>query len=181
MSLQPFPTLQRRTTTWVGRASGLSAAALLLASAAPAHSHAIESSLERLSSLTDQLVLDSRFGNGEPAADAVVRLIPPGGTPIEVGRTDASGQLRFRLPQNATATWEVQVDQGPGHRDYLELPTAEASPSALPTRAQARVSSTAPDAAVSGLAPLLLGLCAVGGLLGWSGLQGWKRTTGWRR
>jgi nickel transport protein len=181
MSLQPFPTLQRRTTTWVGRASGLSAAALLLASAAPVHSHAIESSLERLSSLTDQLVLDSRFGNGEPAADAVVRLIPPGGTPIEVGRTDASGQLRFRLPQNATATWEVQVDQGPGHRDYLELPTAEASPSALPTRAQARVSSTAPDAAVSGLAPLLLGLCAVGGLLGWSGLQGWKRTTGWRR
>jgi nickel transport protein len=183
MSLQPFPTLQRRTTTWVGRASGLSAAALLLASAAPAHSHAIESSLERLSSLTDQLVLDSRFGNGEPAADAVVRLIPPGGTPIEVGRTDASGQLRFRLPQNATATWEVQVDQGPGHRDYLELPTAEASPSGLPARAQAqaRLSSTAPDAAVSGLAPLLLGLCAVGGLLGWSGLKGWKRTTGWRR
>jgi len=181
MSLQPFPTLQRRTTTWVGRASGLSAAALLLASAAPVHSHAIESNLERLSSLTDQLVLDSRFGNGEPAADAVVRLIPPGGTPIEVGRTDASGQLRFRLPQNATATWEVQVDQGPGHRDYLELPTAEASPSALPTRAQAGVSSTAPDAAVSGLAPLLLGLCAVGGLLGCTGLLGWKRTTGWRR
>lgn len=175
MSLRPFPALQRRTTTWVGRASGLSAAALLLASAAPVHSHAIESSLERLSSLTDQLVLDSRFGNGEPAADAVVRLIPPRGTPIEVGRTDASGQLRFRLPQNATATWEVQVDQGPGHRDYLELPTAEASPSGLPARAQARLSSTAPDAAVSGLASLLLGLCAVGGLLGW------KRTTGWRR
>ena len=183
MSLRPFPALQRRTTTWVGRASGLSAAALLLASTAPVHSHAIESSLERLSSLTDQLVLDSRFGNGEPAADAVVRLIPPGGTPIEVGRTDASGQLRFRLPQNATATWEVQVDQGPGHRDYLELPTAEASPSGLPARAQAqaRLSSTAPDAAVSGLAPLLLGLCAVGGLLSCTGLLSWKRTTGWRR
>ena len=183
MSLRSFPALQRRTTTWVGRASGLSAAALLLASAAPVHSHAIESSLERLSSLTDQLVLDSRFGNGEPAADAVVRLIPPGGTPIEVGRTDASGQLRFRLPQNATATWEVQVDQGPGHRDYLELPTAEASPAGLPTRAQAqaRLSSTAPDAAVSGLASLLLGLCAVGGLLGCTGLLSWKRTTGWRR
>jgi nickel transport protein len=181
MSLRPFPALQRRTTTWVGRASGLSAAALLLASAAPVHSHAIESNLERLSSLTDQLVLDSRFGNGEPAADAVVRLIPPGGTPIEVGRTDASGQLRFRLPQNATATWEVQVDQGPGHRDYLELPTSEASPAGLPAQAQARLSSTAPDAAVSGLAPLLLGLCAVGGLLGCTGLLGWKRTTGWRR
>lgn len=162
-------------------ATSLAAVAALLLGPAPARSHALESSLERLSSLTDQLVLDSRFGNGEPAADAVVRLIPPGGTPIEVGRTDASGQLRFRLPQNATATWEVQVDQGPGHRDYLELPTAEASPAGLPAQAQARLSSTAPDAAVSGLASLLLGLCAVGGLLGCTGLLGWKRTTGWRR
>lgn len=179
MSLRPFPALPRRALTLACRASGLSAAALLLASAAPVHSHAIESSLERLSSLTDQLVLDSRFGNGEPAADAVVRLIPPGGTPIEVGRTDASGQLRFRLPQNATASWEVQVDQGPGHRDYLELPAAEASPSSLPSRT--RLSSAAPGTALSGLAPLLLGLCAVGGLLGWTGLLGWKRATGWRR
>lgn len=99
-------------------------ALLLLASAAPAHSHTIESSLERLSSLTDQLVLDSRFGNGEPADDAVVRLVPPNGEPIEVGRTDASGQLRFQLPSNATSAWELQVDRGPGHRDYLELPGA---------------------------------------------------------
>ena len=99
-------------------------ALLLLASAAPAHSHAIESSLERLSSLTDQLVLDSRFGNGEPADDAVVRLVPPNGEPIELGRTDASGQLRFQLPSNATSAWELQVDRGPGHRDYLELPGA---------------------------------------------------------
>ena len=99
-------------------------ALLLLASAAPAHSHAIESSLERISSLTDQLVLDSRFGNGEPADDAVVRLMPPNGEPIEVGRTDASGQLRFQLPSNATSAWELQVDRGPGHRDYLELPGA---------------------------------------------------------
>ena len=99
-------------------------ALLLLASAAPAHSHAIESSLERISSLTDQLVLDSRFGNGEPADDAVVRLVPPNGEPIEVGRTDASGQLRFQLPSNATSAWELQVDRGPGHRDYLELPGA---------------------------------------------------------
>ena len=97
---------------------------LLLASAAPAHSHAIESSLERISSLTDQLVLDSRFGNGEPADGAVVRLVPPNGEPVEVGRTDASGQLRFQLPSNATSAWELQVDRGPGHRDYLELPGA---------------------------------------------------------
>lgn len=185
MNLQPFPALPRRAATLVCKATGFGIAALLLASAGPAHSHAIESSLERLSSLTDQLVLDSRFGNGEPAADAVVRLIPPGGTPIEVGRTDASGQLRFRLPQNATAAWEVQVDQGPGHRDYLELPTAEASPSSLPARA--RLSSARPGWADAGLAPLLLCLCAAGGifaagsLLGWSGLLGWKRAMGRRR
>jgi len=187
MNLQPFPALPRRAAHLVRRATGFGVAALLLASAGPAHSHAIESSLERLSSLTDQLVLDSRFGNGEPAADAVVRLIPPGGTPIEVGRTDASGQLRFRLPQNATAAWEVQVDQGPGHRDYLELPTAEASPSSLPAQARARFSSASPGWADAGLAPLLLGLfaagglCAAGSLLGWSGLLGWKRAMGRRR
>jgi nickel transport protein len=181
MNLQPFPALPRRAAPLVCRATGFGVAALLLASAGPAHSHAIESSLERLSSLTDQLVLDSRFGNGEPAADAVVRLIPPGGTPIEVGRTDASGQLRFRLPQNATAAWEVQVDQGPGHRDYLELPTAEASPSSLPAQARARFGSASPGWADAGLAPLLLGLFAAGGLLGWSGLLGWKRAMGRRR
>jgi nickel transport protein len=189
MNLQPFPALPRRAAPLVCRATGFGVAALLLASAGPAHSHAIESSLERLSSLTDQLVLDSRFGNGEPAADAVVRLVPPGGTPIEVGRTDASGQLRFRLPQNATAAWEVQVDQGPGHRDYLELPTAEASPSSLPAqaRARARLSSASPGWADAGLAPLLLGLfaagglCAAGSLLSWSGLLGWKRAMGRRR
>lgn len=118
-------------------ATSLATAAALLLCPAPAHSHALESSLERLSSLTDELVLDSRFGNGEPADDAVVRLVPPGGSPIEVGRTDANGQLRFQVPQGATASWEVQVDKGPGHRDYLELPSAsptssrDAGPSAL--------------------------------------------------
>jgi len=140
-------------------------ALLLLASAAPAHSHAIESSLERLSSLTDQLVLDSRFGNGEPANDAVVRLVPPNGEPIEVGRTDASGQLRFQLPSNATSAWELQVDRGPGHRDYLELPGAAP---ALSTG----INSSRPGHGVrTGLA--LLGLSAAAGALG--GALSWRR------
>ena len=140
-------------------------ALLLLASAAPAHSHAIESSLERLSSLTDQLVLDSRFGNGEPADDAVVRLVPPNGEPIELGRTDASGQLRFQLPSNATSAWELQVDRGPGHRDYLELPGAAP---ALSTR----FNSTRPgQGGQTGLA--LLGLSAAAGALG--GALSWRR------
>lgn len=140
-------------------------ALLLLASAAPAHSHAIESSLERLSSLTDQLVLDSRFGNGEPADDAVVRLMPPNGEPIEVGRTDASGQLRFQLPSNATSAWELQVDRGPGHRDYLELPGAAP---ALSTG----FNSSRPEQGIRpGLA--LLGLSAAAGALG--GALSWRR------
>ena len=140
-------------------------ALLLLASAAPAHSHAIESSLERLSSLTDQLVLDSRFGNGEPADDAVVRLVPPNGEPIELGRTDASGQLRFQLPSNATSAWELQVDRGPGHRDYLELPGAAP---ALSTG----FNSSRPEQGIrTGLA--LLGLSAAAGVLG--GALSWRR------
>lgn len=142
-------------------------ALLLLASAAPAHSHAIESSLERLSSLTDQLVLDSRFGNGEPADDAVVRLVPPNGEPIEVGRTDASGQLRFQLPSNATSAWELQVDRGPGHRDYLELPGAAPALSSSASISFAR-QRLAPS---QGLA--LLGLSAVAGVLG--GVLSWRR------
>ena len=140
-------------------------ALLLLASAAPAHSHAIESSLERLSSLSDQLVLDSRFGNGEPADDAVVRLVPPNGEPIEVGRTNASGQLRFQLPSNATSAWELQVDRGPGHRDYLELPGAAP---ALSTR----FNSARPGQGTrTGLG--LLGLSAAAGALG--GALSWRR------
>ena len=143
-------------------------ALLVLAAAGAAHSHAIESSLERLSGLTDQLVLDSRFGSGEPAGDAVVRLVPPGGAAIEVGRTDASGQLRFRLPPNATAAWEVQVDRGPGHRDYLELPGAPTSPSRGGTPAAA----TPPTWSPTGLAGLVVGLSAMGGSLAWRHRRG---------
>lgn len=115
--------LRRLAAVVLGAACGLSVAPA-------AHSHAIESSLERLSALNNQLLLESRFGSGEPASDAVVRLVPPGGQPVEVGRTDAEGRLSFRLPSQAGADWELQVDGGPGHRDYLELPAAGTGPSA---------------------------------------------------
>ena len=153
-------------------------ALLLLASAAPAHSHAIESSLERLSSLTDQLVLDSRFGNGEPADDAVVRLVPPNGEPIELGRTDASGQLRFQLPSNATSAWELQVDRGPGHRDYLELPGAAPALSTVfnSSRPGQEIRTGQGMGASHGLA--LLGLSAAAGALG--GALSWRRRGGRR-
>ena len=71
-----------------------------------------------------------------PAVAAAVRLVPPdGGAPIEVGRTDADGQIRFTLPPQAGEDWEIQVDAGPGHRDYLELaPTEELAAHAGPGR-----------------------------------------------
>jgi nickel transport protein len=94
----------------------------LLFSPAAAQAHGIESSLTRLESLTNSLVLESRFSNGEPTSDAVVRLVAPDGESLELGRTNAEGQLSFALPKQADGEWELQVDGGPGHRDYLEMP-----------------------------------------------------------
>lgn len=52
-----------------------------------------------------------------------MRLVSPDGqASLELGHTDAEGQLTFNLPAQAKADWEVQVDAGPGHRDYIELP-----------------------------------------------------------
>ena len=90
--------------------------------AGAAQAHGIESRLSPLRGLTDQLQLHSQFSNGEPTRDAVVRLVPPQGQPLELGRTDGQGQLSFTLPKGANGAWELQVDGGPGHRDYLEMP-----------------------------------------------------------
>ena len=87
-----------------------------------AQAHGIETSLSPLRGLNDQLLLQSQFSNGEPARDAVVRLVPPNGRPLELGRTDGQGQLSFALPKGAQGSWELQVDGGPGHRDYLDMP-----------------------------------------------------------
>ncbi len=90
--------------------------------AGPARAHALESSLERVAELNRTYALSSQFSTGTPAADAVVTLVAPAGQTVAVGRTDAGGQLRFQLPEEVDGSWEVRVDQGPGHRDYLELP-----------------------------------------------------------
>ncbi|MBW0172961.1 MAG: hypothetical protein KXJ50_00485 [Vulcanococcus sp.] len=97
----------------------------LLLSPAAAQAHGIESSITRLESLTNSLVLESRFSNGEPTSDAVVRLVAPDGESRELGRTNAQGQLSFALPKQANGEWELQVDGGPGHRDYLEMPVQQ--------------------------------------------------------
>lgn len=144
----------------------LLAATVLAALALPtlpqrAAAHALESSLERVSQLSGSLdglyQLESRFGNGEPADAAVVRLIPPGGEPIVVGRTDGQGRLRFSLPRQARSDWELQIDGGPSHRDYLELPTVSGQPAA-------RISDPRRDAIglASALGGTLLGLCGLG-------------------
>lgn len=111
----------RAASACLGLSAPALAAALLLSPGA-AHAHAIESSLTRVQSLNAQLLLHTQFSSGQPTADAVVRLVPPGGTPVEVGRTDSHGQLSFALPKGSNGDWELQVDGGPGHRDYLEMP-----------------------------------------------------------
>lgn len=131
-----LPAVPTRLTASVGGLAPalLSASVLVLASATgapPARAHAIESSLDRVTALNNDFLLESRFGTGEPADDAVVRLMPPGGEPIEVGRTDGEGRLQFTLPSQASPDWEVQVDRGPGHRDYLELPGSQTPPPGL--------------------------------------------------
>ena len=86
----------------------------------PAQVHQIESAL---SYLDGTLELTSNFSNGEPAEGAVVRLLNPDGSAgQELGRTDASGTLQLDLRGVADGVVDLQVDGGPGHRDYLELP-----------------------------------------------------------
>lgn len=101
-----------------------------IALAAPSvRAHGIETSLEHFAGLSagmpiegGDLEVESRFSTGLPATAAVVRLLPPdGGEPIEVGQTDEEGRLRFALPEGARDDWEIQVDAGPGHRDYIGL------------------------------------------------------------
>ena len=93
----------------------------VLSAAGSAEAHAIETSLEAFRN-NHVLLLQSSFGNGEPAQAALVSLVPPGGEPIPVGRTNSKGQLSFALPRDAHGEWDVKVDGGPGHRDYLSLP-----------------------------------------------------------
>ena len=98
----------------------LAAVLLTLAAGTPVRAHQIESALEYLDG---DLELSTRFSNGEPAAGAVVRLLQADGTPgEELGRTDASGQIRLDLNGVKDGRYDLQVDGGPGHRDYLEVP-----------------------------------------------------------
>jgi len=96
--------------------------AALLLSPRLARAHGIETSLTRQDQLSSTLLLQSHFSSGQPTTDALVRLIPPSGQPLVLGRTNNLGQLSFALPSQANGDWELQVDGGPGHRDYLDMP-----------------------------------------------------------
>lgn len=85
-----------------------------------AHAHGIESSLRYLNG---QLELSSSFSTGEPVEGASVRLLNADGTPgDELGQIGANGHLVLTLPNLSEGVLDLQVDGGPGHRDYLELP-----------------------------------------------------------
>ena len=57
-----------------------------------------------------------------------MRLINADGTPgDELGEIGANGQLVLTLPDLVEGVLDLQVDGGPGHRDYLELPIRQGS------------------------------------------------------
>lgn len=96
--------------------------------------HGIQSTLDYLpitssSSGAGSMQVQSSFSTGLPASDAAVRLLPPdGGEAIELGHTGPDGRLTFTLPPTASSGWEIQVDAGPGHRDYLAPTDAGVAP-----------------------------------------------------
>lgn len=114
--------------------------------------------------------LESRFSTGEPAQSATVRLVSPDGEAIVLGQTNAEGQLQFQVPQQARSDWEVQVDAGPGHRDYLELNENLVSAASSPTGPALRRPSLAQTLNRS---QLIVGLMGAG--LGAAGLLRLRR------
>ena len=93
---------------------------MALTHSSQAEAHGVESSLRYLDG---QLELTSSFSTGEPVEGAVVRLLQADGTAgEELGRIDAEGRLKMTLPELSDGLVDLQVDGGPGHRDYLTLP-----------------------------------------------------------
>ena len=88
--------------------------------AIPTQAHQIESALHYLNG---ELELSSSFSNGEPTKGAVVRLLNADGSARqELGRTDQAGRLTLNLDTVQDGVVDLQIDGGPGHRDYLEMP-----------------------------------------------------------
>ncbi|WP_159817545.1 hypothetical protein [Cyanobium sp. Copco_Reservoir_LC18] len=131
-----------------------------------ARAHGIQSTLDYLPSASGgTLELESHFSSGDPARDATVRLLPPdGGEAIAIGKTGPDGRLAFTLPPGARSDWEIQVDAGPGHRDYLS--PEDAGRVSVPSGLSGEVPGTVRRLnRLSGPLPwALTGLALIGGL-----------------
>lgn len=99
-------------------------AATMLLLPLPAHSHAVETRYSGLIS-GGLLELNSSFSTGEPLVDAEVRLESHDGSQtIPLGATDSDGRFAATLPELESQQWDVVIDGGIGHRDYLGLDEA---------------------------------------------------------
>jgi len=82
-----------------------------------------ESSLERRCNPARNLVLESRFSMAS-LGWAGVRLVGSGGAHglLELGQIDVRPAVLQAPLTGPWQPWELEVDGGPGHRDFLTLP-----------------------------------------------------------
>ncbi len=136
----------------------IATASLGLGQGQPAKAHAIESTLNYLDG---SLELQSHFSTGTPVEGAVVRVLEPNGAPgRELGRMDQQGKLSLSLPDMQEGTLDLQVDAGPGHRDYLMLPIRSGKVRLDEVVTHPKAPQT-PSFLISTESPLLLGLAGL--------------------
>ncbi|CAI8239877.1 MAG: Uncharacterised protein [Prochlorococcus marinus str. MIT 9313] len=91
----------------------------------------------------------------------MVRVLEANGAPgRELGRMDQQGKLSLSLPDMQEGTLDLQVDAGPGHRDYLMLPIRSGKVKLDEVVSQPKTPQTPWFLASTG-SPLLLGLAGV--------------------
>ena len=136
----------------------IATASLGLGQGQAAKAHAIESTLNYLDG---SLELQSHFSTGTPVEGAVVRVLEANGAPgRELGRMDQQGKLSLSLPDMQEGTLDLQVDAGPGHRDYLMLPIRSGKVRLDEVVTHPKAPQT-PSFLISTESPLLLGLAGV--------------------
>ena len=86
----------------------------------PAKAHSIET---RLNYINGVLELQTEFSTGDPVKGAFIKLLKPDGFSVkQLGRTNQEGKLELNIPEIKNGQVDLQIDGGPGHRDYLLLP-----------------------------------------------------------
>ena len=137
----------------------IATASLGLGQGQQAKAHAIESTLSYY--LDGSLELHCQFSTGTPVEGAVVRVLEANGAPgRELGRMDQQGKLSLSLPNMQEGSLDLQVDAGPGHRDYLMLPIRSGKVQLDEVVTQPKTPQT-PSFLISTESPLLLGLAGV--------------------